>query len=217
MTIANYGDLKAAVANWLARSDLSGSAADFIMLAEAGLNRELNPVETDTTLTGVTGSREIDVSGQSVVEATTLFLAETGRNEVQLTRKEAGSFPYLNISGRPSFWAMDGTKIKFDRELDAAYPFRFHFRQKFTLSDSADTNWLLTNHPDLYLAATAVWGGIFTGDDTQAARWATVLNRALPSVRNIIAQANRSTLSVDPALGRIGQRRFVVASYLNSL
>lgn len=217
MAIATYTDLKSSVSNWLARSDLGGNAADFIMLAEAGLNREINPVEIDVMLAGTTGSREIDVSGQSVVEALALFLAENGRNEIPVARKEAGSFPYREISGCPSFWAMDGAKIKFDRELDTAYPFRFRFRQKFALSDSAPTNWLLTNHPDLYLAATLIWGGIFTENDPQAARWATILNRALPSVRNIIAQANRSTLTVDTALARAGVRRFILSSELGVL
>lgn len=206
MALSTYSDLKSAVSSWMARSDLGGSAADFIVLGEAGLNRELNPVEIDATLTGTAGSRMIDISGQSMVEPLALFLAEDGEDEFELTRKQAGTFPLIDSSGKPSIWSINGTNIQFDRELDAAYPFRFRFRQKFALSDAATTNWLLTNHPDLYLAATLVWGGVFTQDDPTAARWVTLLKTALASVRNIIAQSNRSALTVDPALGRIGRR-----------
>lgn len=200
MPITDYASLKTAVGNWMARSDMVGEAADFISLAEAGLNRELDPVEIDVTLTGVVNSRSIDVSAQAMVEPIALFLAETGRDEVQITPKADGTFPYLHSSGRPSVWAIDGDNIDFDRPLDQAYPFRFRFRQRFALSDTVTTNWLLTKHPDLYLAATIIWGGFFIQDDNAAARWATILNTALPSVRNSIAQSKRALASVDAGL-----------------
>lgn len=206
MPLASFDDLKSAVGTWMARGDVAGNAEDFIALGEAGLNRELNPVEIDATLAGAAGSRTIDISSQSMVEPLALFLAQIGEDEIELTRKQAGTFPFLDLTGKPALWSINGSNIEFDRELDAAYPFRFRFRQRFALSASATTNWLLTNHPDLYLAATLIWGGVFTQDDPTAARWVSIMNTALPSVRHIIAQSNRSTLNVDPALSRIGRR-----------
>lgn len=206
MAIGNYSDLKAAITTWMSRGNVAGQAADCIMLAEAALNRELNPVEIDVTLTGVQDSRSIDISTQNCVDPIALFLADTGCDEVEMTRKDDGTFPYRSSSGYPRFWAIDGTNIDFDCPLDQAYPFRFRFRQRFALSDDAPTNWLLTYHPDVYLAAAIVWGGIFIQDDPAAARWISILNSALPSVRNIIAQSKRGTLTVDPALQR--RRRY---------
>lgn len=200
MAIANYTDLKTAVANWMARSDVSGEAGDFIMLAEARLNRELPAVETDVTLTGTIDSRRIDISAQNCVEPIALFLAETGSDEVEIQQQSDGAFPYLTASGRPSIWSVDGANIDFDRPLDAAYPFRFRLRQKFALSDGSPTNWLLTNHPDLYLAATLIWGGVFIQNFAYAAPFSAALEDGIPSVRNIIAQSKRGTLRVDPAL-----------------
>lgn len=202
MSITNYTELQAAITTWMTRGDISGQAADCIALAEAGLNRELSPVETDATLTGVLDSRSIDISALAMVEPIALFLADTGYDEVQLTMKEDGTFAYRSTSSYPRFWAIDGTNIDFDCPLDQAYPFRFRYRQRFTLSDAAPTNWLLTNHPDLYLAASIVWGGIFIQDNDASARWVSILNSALPSVRNIIAQSKRGTLTVDTALQR---------------
>lgn len=202
MAISTYDDLKTAVTTWMTRDDLAGSAADYITLAEAALNRELNPVETDVTLTGTLDSRRIDISAQSCVEPIALFLAQSGYDEIEITRKEDGTFPYLITSGYPRFWSIDGTNIDFDCPLDQAYPFRFRLRQRFALSDAVPTNWLLTNHPDVYLAAVLVWGGLFIRNDSAMTRWASILNSAIPSVRNIIAQSNRGTLTVDPALMR---------------
>lgn len=205
MAIANYADLQNQVGNWMARSDLAGDAPDFITLAEAALNRELGPVVTDVTLTGTLDSRRIDIAAQNCVEPIALFLAETGRNEVELTKKQDGTFPYSVTSGRPRYWAIEGTNIDFDRPLDGAYPFRFTLRQRFALSDASPTNWLLTNHPDVYLAAVLLWSGLFTRDNPVMTSFVAVLQEGVPSVRNIIAQSNRAVLTTDTALQRIGR------------
>lgn len=199
MAISTFTELKTAVTDWMARADLSGDAADFIMLGEAWLNRELAAVETDVTLTGTLSSRRIDVSANSVVSPIALFLVETA-GETELTQQADGTFPYSMSDGRPTLWAMDGTNIDFDCQLDSAYTFRFRIRQRFTLSDSSPTNWLLTNHPDVYLAATLVWGGVFTKDAETATTFKAVLDQGIPSVRHIISQQNRAVLGVDAGL-----------------
>lgn len=210
MAITNFGELKVAVSDWMDRADLSGNAADFVTLAEARLNRELDPIELDTTITGVSGSNRIDVSAQAVESPVALFLAEAGYNEVLLTPKSDGTFRYMTTSGRPRYWGMDGEQeyIDFDRPLDAAYPFRFRYRQRFNLSDAAPTNWLLTHHPDAYLAAVLLWGGLFIRDNPYAGTFKPMLDEALPEIRHEIAQNKRAMLTVDPALEQIGRRSY---------
>lgn len=208
MALNNYTDILSAVTNWMARTDLSGDAADFLTLGEARLNRELNPIRLSTTITGTANSRTIDISSLSCERPISLFLAQPGLNEVELTPKSEGTFPHITVAGRPRYWARegaDGNTIGFDRELDGDYPFRLYFDQSFKLSASAPTNWLLTNHPDLYLAAVLVWGGLFIKDNGAAAQWQAVLNASLPEVKNIIAQSKRANLTVDPMLQRVGR------------
>lgn len=202
MAITNYTELKAALPNWMTRGDLASQSAECISLAEASLNRELNPVEVDTTLTGIVSSRSIDITALNCVDPIGLFLASAGVKEIEVTRKQDGTFPYRSTNGYPRYWAIDGTNIDFDCPLDQAYPFRFRFRQRFALSDAAPTNWLLTNHPDVYLASVIVWGSVFIQDAPSIQTWVSILNSALPSVRSIIAQSNRAIATVDPALMR---------------
>lgn len=206
MAIATYADLKDSIADWMARSDVSGKAADLITLAEARLNRKIPAVETDVALTGTQGSRRIDISAQSCVQPIALFLAETGQDEVLLQQQVDGSFPYKATSGKPTIWAVDGTNIDFDCPLDSAYPFRFRLRQRFALSDIQTTNWLLTNHPDIYLAACLIWGGIYIQDVQQAAVFNEAITSGLDDVVHELAQRNRGTLRVDDAL--LQPRRF---------
>jgi hypothetical protein len=210
MAIAAYTDLKTKVASWGRRAGNATFVAevpDIITLAEGRLNRELAAVEIDQTITGTLGSRTISVSAYSVVEPIALFLAEAGRDEREVFFKAGGTFPYINSSGYPSFVSLSGTNLQFDRPLLAAYPFRFRFRQRFALSDIATTNWLLTNHPDVYLAASLMWGAGYREDWPNGSAFKAILDEGIPSVRNIIAQSKRGVLTVDPGLVRTGGGR----------
>lgn len=204
MGLANYSELQASVLDWMVRASQTGKVADWITLAEAQLNRKLGAVETDVTLTGVADSRRIDISAIAMERPIALWLAETGMDEVLVHPKADGTFPYLTTSGRPTKWAIDGTNIDFDCPLSDAYPFRFRIRQRFALTDVAPTNWLLTNHPDVYLAAAIVWGNAYNKNLSEASEWKALLDESIPSVRSAIAQSKRATLSVDPALASRG-------------
>lgn len=207
MSLATYSDLKTAALDYMERSDQSSKAADWVTLAEARLNRLLGAVETDASLTGTSGSRSIDISSQSLKEPLALFLAESGVNEIEVQLQPPGSFAYVAASGRPSVWSVNvaGDAITFDRGLDSAYPFRLHFRQRFALSDSATTNWLLTNHPDLYLAATMMWGAGYNEDLPKAQAWKSLLDEGIDEVRAQISRTRRGPSRVDAALGRISR------------
>lgn len=203
MALSTYSELKTAVLDWMVRADLSGNVADWVTLGEAKLNRELNPVETDNTLTGVADSREISTAALSVVEPIALYLIDTDTSdEAELTQKS--DFVRDSTSGEPSYWRFvqhaSAPKIIFDCPLDAAYTFRFVARIRFALSDSATTNWLLTNHPDLYLAACILEGSLFTDQYEKAAAFKMKFDDALASVRSIIADSKRAVLTVDNAL-----------------
>lgn len=206
MSFATKADLKTAVDDWLARADISGNADDRIKLAEGKLNRKLGAILTSTTLSSVANVRSIDVSTLSVAEPLELFLAETGLNEVPLTKLMDGQFAYQATASRPSYWAYldDASDIVFECPTDAVYPFRFKFRQRFSLATDGATNWLLTNHPDLYLAAAIVWGGLYTGDQTKMAFYTSLLSEGIPEVKAYISRQNKGTLVLDPALASIG-------------
>lgn len=202
MPFTNKSDLKSAMDDWIARGDISGTADDRVSLAEARLNRELGEVLTEQSLTGTASSREISVSAYSVAQPLNLFLAETGLDEVRLVPKMNGGFEVKATSDRPRFWTYNraADKLYFDCPLSGAYPFRLVFRQRFSLAADGDTNWLLTSHPDIYLAACIMWGGLYTMDTSRAAAFAATLEEGIPSVKSYISAQNRAVLTVDPAL-----------------
>lgn len=207
MALDTYANLIAAVQNWMARSDLSGNVADWITLAESRLNRVLGAVEVDQALTGVVDSRTLDVSAYSVIAPIALYVADNATSdEREVLQRASGSFEHVASSGAPRFWALDGTSIDLDRPCGSAYTFRFRYRQRFALSNIVTTNWLLTNYPDIYLAATLMWGGGFTDNLNSAATFKAILEEGIPEVQHVIALSKRGVLTVDPALVTVPRR-----------
>ncbi len=205
MTIANYSELQAEVIAWSERSDQTAKAPLWIKLAESKLNRALGAVETESTITSVLSSRLIDITSLSVERPIGLFLAETGINEREINFKANGTYPQSVTSGRPAWVSRVAENLEFDRPFDGVYPLRFVYRQKFALSDSAPTNWLLTNHPDVYLAATMMWGMGYNEGWENGSVWKSVLDEAIPSIKSAIAASKRGLSTVDPALRAIGR------------
>jgi hypothetical protein len=205
--LSTYAGLQAAVIEIMERTGDTAFAANLpsaVALAEAKLNRQIPAVETDTTLNGTANNRRISISALSIESPVALFLAETNLDEVELQQQADGTFPYRSTSGKPRIWAIDGTNIDFDCPLDSAYPFRFRYRQRFALATTSP-NWLLTNHPDVYLAATMVWGLSYQEDVPNFVRWKGILEESIPEIRNSIKRSNKGTLRVDPALSGIGR------------
>lgn len=200
MAINSYSTLKTAISEWMDRSDISATKlSDIVQLAEAGLNRELRIVETDVTLTGTIGSRSISIASYDIVDPVAVLLTDSvlGR-EIELVEKGDGTFPYLTDNGRPSIWTIDGDNINFDCPLDTAYSFRFRYRGKFALSDVVTTNKLLEDHPDVYLAACIVWGGLYVADDAAIQKWASLLGDFIKGAKHREAQLRRGRMTVDP-------------------
>lgn len=207
MALATYSDLQSAVADYMARPDLTGVIPTFISLAESRLNRllQLRITETVTTLTGSIGSRELSLPSD-YVEAISLDLTTSG-DFCRLVAKEIADLPYRSISGTPWAWAVQGSKIILDRTCAAADTFQFRYRQGFALSDDVPTNWLLTNHPDLYLMAAMVEAHVYQKNEDGAAGWLAKLNMAIEEVMAKEGRSkSRAELGMDPILLRTDSR-----------
>jgi hypothetical protein len=209
MAIGTYAQLKSAVETWLSRqgdSDITGNAGDFVSLAGARLNRDLplRMMQTTTTLTGTASSRELALP-TDYIEPYALHLTTSGQEAV-LKPEVAGNFLYGTIAGTPTAWCINGANIDLDVPCDQAHTFSFRYRKTFTLSDSETTNWLLTNHPDCYLAAVMVEACVFA-DDPRASGWEQRLQAAIASIAETDARSVAvATLNVDPVL--VGRGRF---------
>lgn len=152
MALATYSDLKASVADFLNRTDLTSQIADFIALAEADINShfDLRTVESDVTLTATSGSRFIALPA-GFREAQNLWINWSyGRGE-PLRFVVPELLQVSTVQGIPLAWCIDGTNIAFERPFNEAYTLTLRMTSGVALSDANPTNLILTNYPNVYL------------------------------------------------------------------
>lgn len=205
MAIGTFAELQTAAANWPVRSDTTytNRVTEFITLAESRINRDLGTIRmawTDVTLTGSTSSRTITLP-TGFVEAGSMFLT-TYSVQTRLTPYVTGSRALRTQNGIPTEWAVNGANVEFDCPCDQAHTFLFRYRARWQLvAVTATTNWLLTNHPDVYLAATLVEGYKFMRSNEEAVSWEVRYKAAVDEVNENEARSVAvATLAVDPAL-----------------
>lgn len=173
MAINTYATLKTAVANWLSRSDLTDYIPDFVAFAEARVNREMRLRAMETALDSSIASGVIAVPADYLE----LKHAYINASPVQyLQRKEPEwmyqKYPTRSADGLPKYIAQEGGNFIFGPYPDAAYQVKGIYFAKFdAMSADADTNWLLTNQPQVYLFAALAESAPFIGDDERITLW----------------------------------------------
>lgn len=179
MAIGTYAELQTAAANWLVRADLTARIPEFIALAEARLNRvvQKRQAESDQSLTAISSSRSINLPA-GYAEALQCWIVIDGDRK-GLQYMSPASMEAVSDAGEPRFWGIDGATLVFERPCDQAYSIILRQIGKYALSDSAPTNTLLTDAPDVYLFATLCEAGPFLRDSALAATYETKLTRAL--------------------------------------
>ena len=156
MAIATYADLKTAVASWLHRSDLTTQIPDFIALAESRLRNDVRCRAMEQTSTG-------SLSATTVAFPTRL--AETRRvmlDNDPLYYMDPVAFQQ-NEYGNYGAYTLNGQNFVFPK---AAGTYSIDYYQWFApFSSGTDTNWLLTNHPDIYLYSAIMEGALYVREE----------------------------------------------------
>ena len=201
MAISTYAELQTAIQNWLDDTSLSSRVTEFITLAESRINRDLGTLRkawTTTTLTGSDGSRALTLPA-GFVEPRALYLTTNG-DQVYLQPFINGTRVLSTDESTPTAWCINGDSINLDCLLAQADTFLFHYRTKWDIATDL-TNWLLTNHPDIYLAASLVEAYVYRDNDQAAVKWELRYRSAVDEVTQKDARSTAvASLNVDPAL-----------------
>lgn len=202
MALDTFTDLKAAVATWMKRTDLTAKIPDYIALAEKKIVKiaKLRPLETNTPLVGTPSS---DVIALPADFEQAIALWDTTTNpRTKLGQALPQSLPVDTTPGAPEYWAVDGTNVRFERPLDAAYTYALRYAPKFSLSVSNPTNYVLTEYPDVYLYGALVEGFNDIFADDRAAMWQQRFRAALEVMSTAEGQRNRNVTLRTEIAGR---------------
>lgn len=169
-----YTGLKQSVADWLNRSDLTAYIPDLIVLAEARIARDLRlrSQVTSATITTIAGQQGASLpTGWLEFENVTV----SGNPDVQMTYVNIQhldtKFPNNGYTGQPVVYSIEGQQILFGPVPDAVYTLPVLYYKRFDPLSTTATNWLLSNHPGVYLWAALSEAAPFLKDDARAQMW----------------------------------------------
>jgi hypothetical protein len=187
MPFSNYTELKAAVKGWLHR-DLAEQIPDFIALAETSINRiaQVRAMENEVPLALAAGARTIALP-VGFMSPLAVWLVSTYRHELSPATPE--ELPVNSAPGRPTYWAIDGANLAFDRPFDQACTVTLRQRGSFKLSDAAPTNALLTKYPDVYLYGSLLQAAPWIRDLAMLQTWQAFYDRTVSEINKTESRA----------------------------
>ena len=185
MALATYSDLKATVANYLGRSDLSSQIVDFISLAEIRLARELRIREmvTTATVTCTPGSSTVSLPAD-FLEIRDIYVVGSPRTPITYVSPSMLSRDTrADDSGKPVFYTVYNKTAELSPAPDSDYQIKvmYYFKPQ-ALSDSNPTNEFMTVCPDALLFASLAEAEPYLMNDARVQTWAALYDRALAAI-----------------------------------
>jgi hypothetical protein len=182
MAFTTYTELKASVADYLARTDLTTQIPDFISLSEKRLKRDLRLRQMLKVVTTPM------VAGDSTVALPSDFLA---MRDIHLSTNPVSAIEYLSPSnfyanarttesGKPSKYSILASEFVFAPVPDSAYTLSMlYYAAPPELSSSVSSNVFLANCPDLLLYGALGEAEPYLLNDARLQTWASLYDRGV--------------------------------------
>lgn len=183
MALANYSDLTASVADWLNRDDLTARIPDYIALFEARMNRTLRVPAMEVELTASTTSETYALPADCLSVRQVALDADP--DTVLIPMSPVGlRATYPNAaSGTTAAYAITGTNLKLAPPPSSAVTLVInYYRQIPALTSTANTNWLLTAHPDAYLFGALAMAEAHLMNDDRVGFWKSELGQIVAEI-----------------------------------
>jgi hypothetical protein len=192
MAITTYTELKAAIADFLNRDDLSAAVPTFISLAEADIQRRVRHWRMEKRSTA-----ELDTQYSAIpadfVEVIRFYVTSNDTRPLELIsqaelldRKAKRS----NASGAPAYYALTAGELEIYPVPDGTYDVELYYISRIpSLSDSNASNWLLEQYQDAYLYGSLVHSAPYLKDDARAQMWAALYQSSVDAIN---AESERS-------------------------
>ncbi len=193
MAISSYVELQAAVANYLARDDLTGRIPEFVTLCEAKLNRELfvRQMEERSTVTVDINSSEpefISLPDDFQSMRRLRLSSVTGKPRLQyLSGAQADEKRYgvADLAQQPTYFTILGDEIELIPTPNDAYEIEMVYRKTIPPLADNTTNWLLALAPDAYLYGTLLEAMPYTKDDERIQVWLAGFSAAIDGLNRL--------------------------------
>lgn len=181
MAITTYSELKAAIANWLVRQDLTDRIPECIALAEATMNRDIEHWRGEKRATATLDARFSAVPDDYIapirfqVDTVKCPLEPISPQDMHERRAMAN-----DTAGTPEAYALVGTEFEFFPTPAESHTGTLYYRAAIpALSDSNASNWVLENAPDIYLYGSLIASAPLLQEDARLATWQPLYSGAV--------------------------------------
>lgn len=186
MALTTYTELKASIADWLNRTDLTTEIPDFISLAEAQMERTLRTRQM-IVRANASFNAEYGATPDDFLEVKSFKLSGTNPisplSFMTIDALDAESAKHTG-SGRPRFFGVVGVQFRLVPSPDTNYATELTYYAKLIkLSESVATNFLLDSSPDAYLYGSLLQAAPYLQDDNRIPVWASLYERALTDLQ----------------------------------
>ena len=186
MAISTFSELKSSIADYLDRSDLTAIIPDFIRLAETQMNRVVRDRRMLQRSTAEVDSQFSQLPSD-FLEMLNLQVNGSSIKGLEFRSPSAldAERPFLSQYGEPVFFSIVGETLEvLPNPNGAVYDLELLYYQSIpALSDSQTTNWVLTNHPDLYLFGALKQSAPYLKNDERLPIWNSLFAQALEELR----------------------------------
>lgn len=185
-----HAQLKAAIARWLDRTDLTSDIPTFIQLAESDIRNDVRVRAMEFVETGT-------LSGSTLAHPARMVEAKRLVIGGQLFELATTEYTTNEPDARNVFANVGQAFQLFGAEAGASYSLTY-WRALDALNLDADTNFVLENAADVYLFACCKHGSIFLKDDADAAKFDGLYSAAVNrlNLREKHAMYSGATLTV---------------------
>lgn len=185
MALSNYTDLKATIAKYLARDDLTDVIPDFIVLAENRLRRELRIRQMLTVATATT------TGGDSTLGLPSDFLE---MRDIHVASVPVGALSYetpnsfyrntrSTDSGLPKQYTVLAAEMQLAPIPDSSYVVQMlYYAKPPLLSTATPSNVFMAYCPDALLYASLGEAEPYLMNDARLQTWATLYSRAIDGI-----------------------------------
>ena len=199
MAVDTYNNLKLAIADFLARDDLTSQIPDFITMAEARMSRELETrsQEKRATASTVAGNEYLALP-TDLREVREVKLNTTPLTVLSYYSPSALDTKFLSGGqGKPLGYSIVGDEIKLRPVPDAVYTMEIVYIGTITaLSATNQTNNILSRSPDAYLYGALAEAYAFLLDEARAAQYMQRFTLALEEIKIDEQRSNYGTGSL---------------------
>lgn len=186
--ITDQATLESEVAGWLNRTDISAAITTMVQIADAKLakdSRIRRLVDADFVITQDDMALPSDLK---TLEG--LYHDSEGiKGAIEIVNaSQIGNLKALHgVSGPPGFAAIldNGGTMRFAPAPDQDYTTKITYWSNLPAL-SAGANWLMDDHPDIYLYATLKESALYLKDDARLSAWDALLSESIDNLHQML-------------------------------